>query len=359
LSLAIVLDVTNSSAHGAARPKVLQLGLSFSADSTKVATCGDHVRVFAVPSGERLREIDRLWEDLKWTRQIAFSPTQPDLLAVGKDDDSIRILRLGQKAAVHELKAPAGMCCGVAYSADGRSLASVSTVLDEGRFQAGAIRIWDPQTGKLKRSIDREGCHLGAVALSRDGSRIAFCAGPVLEVFETTTWEQIGSVKLPMGDFAGEAFGISATFLRDEERLVVAGGVGTADRFPSEYGVLWDIDMNRSATLWDRPRHGYLYAVGSTPEGGSVTGHRLDDQRQVVIRRNSEAEVVWQTDSVRGKDNPGDVYGVCMSPDGKWVGWCDGDEVCLANATTGELVSVFQTGDRTSRNARDSLERSP
>lgn len=86
---------------------------------------------------------------------MAWSPTQPDLVATGGADDRGYLWRVGQEAfeetggAVVELGGHTDTVGSLAFSADGASLASGG--LD------GRVKVWEPSTGRCVQTLEGAG----------------------------------------------------------------------------------------------------------------------------------------------------------------------------------------------------------
>jgi WD40 repeat protein len=79
----------------------------------------------------------------------------------------------------------------VAFSPDGKTLATGSSgpILQKGSLSwvSSEIRLWDPQSGRLLRSIQGELAEVSSVAFSPDGKSLLSCDGEVVALTETLT----------------------------------------------------------------------------------------------------------------------------------------------------------------------------
>ena len=332
--------------HCLAQNRQMLFGLSFSSDSKHIATCGDRVRVFEAATGKRLTEIDEPWKNIGVSREIAFFPKDPDQLVVGPHDGPIRVLKLGQAEPVHKLEGHDGMTSALAFSMDGKSLATSSVRYIQGKAALGKLRYWDVGSGRLLHSEDRDDAGIDAVSISDDGTQLAFCTKTDLEVYDTTSWGQIGSVTLPAGNLQGEPFGMETAFGKDDGFVVVAGGIcvpsGNGCRTT---GLLWKLDLNGSATLTGGPRAGYCRSVSFTPDRTRfVSGHESGLGHQVFQIDLESGELVW-TATGGGRGGLPDPYGVRISPDGKLVAWCTSGRIHVIDAANGEEVRTIVVAD--------------
>jgi WD40 repeat protein len=79
----------------------------------------------------------------------------------------------------------------VAFSPDGKTLATGSSgpILQKGSLSwvSSEIRLWDPQSGRLLRSIQGELAEVSSMAFSPDGKSLLSCDGDVVALTETLT----------------------------------------------------------------------------------------------------------------------------------------------------------------------------
>jgi dipeptidyl aminopeptidase/acylaminoacyl peptidase len=87
-------------------------------------------------------------------------------LATGNTDKSIRLWDVATLKEVRRFQPARGAADGLAFSGDGKRLASFSN-------KEPALRIWDVATGKEIRAIDGARAPVLALALSPDGKRLA------------------------------------------------------------------------------------------------------------------------------------------------------------------------------------------
>jgi WD40 repeat protein len=96
---------------------------------------------------------------------LGVNPSGSLMAAAGRADPGVRILDVATTKEVRELLGHISDVHAVAWSADGRLLATGGA--------DGTVRVWNPATGDELRVI-RHGAPVYAVAFNRDGGRLAF-----------------------------------------------------------------------------------------------------------------------------------------------------------------------------------------
>ena len=137
--------------------------LAFSPKGESLATGSQDktIRFWEVASGTELRRIEAKDE----VSAIAYSPNGKLLAWVGEEDPTIRLVDLVGKKADKLLKGPAGWVYSIAFSRDGKLLASGG--------HGGKIFLWDVNTGKQLRHWQAFGFRVGHLAFSPDGKILA------------------------------------------------------------------------------------------------------------------------------------------------------------------------------------------
>ena len=343
------------------REQPIYLGLSFSADGCHLATCGDRVRIFDLRTGRRVPELEtageppktdaeaepewrwpwRVGRDERISRVIAFSPTEPNVLAVGFDSGLIQLWRFGAVRVRQDLTREMGEPRALAFTPNGEFLMSASTKFQFQKPPKGHLISWRTAGGRRLRVLERDRS-IEALSISRDGQQLAFCAGNTLELIEPETFEEIGTAVLPTGDRKGIPFGTQTGFANDDQQLYIAGAISEPlGKKTRAAGSLWALDLKDAGTieLIDAPSAEMLRALATSPDGRRVITSRPARNgrlQTIALREAATGDLIWSADRLFSEPDS-----IRFSPDGRFVAWCQSNRLELADALTGETVWTF------------------
>ena len=148
----------------------------------------DSVRLWDADSGQlvhRWKVPTNEWRDTR----VAFSPGG-ELLASGSFDGRIRLWDVNSKAEYAVLEKHADAIKDVAFSPDGRWLASAGDIRDL------TVRIWDVEKKSLVEILKGHAESVYSLAWNRAGTLLASGAiDGTIRIWDTSTWREVGLLK--------------------------------------------------------------------------------------------------------------------------------------------------------------------
>jgi WD40 repeat protein len=214
-------------------------GVAFSPDGQRLATSsldqhGQRVRVWDLDSGRELWSADG-------HAGAVFSPDGKRLAGYRGEGLTVWDATTGQE--VLTLRGHTGAIQGVAFSRDGRRLASGG--------DRGELKVWDAATGQEVHSLVGHKYEVMAVAFSPDGKRLVSGGGFAPRAGELKVWDATTGQELL--DLKGHAQTVrSVAFSPDGKRLASGGG------WPGKPGELkvWDASRAQQRQPWGLVDHG-------------------------------------------------------------------------------------------------------
>ena len=266
-----------------------------------------------------------------------------------------------------------GGVLSIAYSPDGRTLASGHSIDRYHGDEFGTVRLWDLETGENIRTLDGHPSDVRSVAFSRDGGTLAIASGySSLSLWDAAT----GTQKRQLGGYTGS---VSSVAFSPDVRTVARGSWDSTIR-------LWDAvtgthkytlkghterirsiafspnsrtlasgssvdrhDSSQGGTvrLWDTVTGSHKYTLAG--HGNSITsvafspdGRTLASGGGVVRLYNVATGVHIRT--LDGQN--GEIIGVAFSPDGNTLASATGGQIRLWHADTGALKHTLNGGSR-------------
>jgi WD40 repeat protein/serine/threonine protein kinase len=303
---------------------------------------------------------------------VQFSSDGRQIAAVA-DSLTLWDARTGQR--LFTCRDPDGVLEGVAFSPDGRRLATVGGLI--GVHPNREVMIWDARTG---REIQRLSGHVGglrSVAFSPDGSRLASCGvDQTIKLWDTASGEEVFTLRGHLDNV------FTVAFSADGNQLVSAGvdktvriwdatpleGKPTSDHLtlrghtgavtdvafhPTDANTLVSAGVDGTVRVWNarsdeeldilRVPPGWILKVAYSPDGHKLAVESMDLARAITT--------IWDTAATADPTNEfrsqtGVDMCMAFSPDGQYVasgGMASENmvyDVRIRNVATGELTSV-------------------
>jgi WD40 repeat protein len=245
--------------------------LAFPDPGTLVAASPLQVRVLDARTGDTRRELDVSFESSEGhhghaTIPFALSPDRA-ALAFGTTFHDLRLVGARDLRSVRSWRSRLGTASALAFSPDGRNLASAVD---------GFIYVWDPATGRRAEPFERHAGGISAVAFTPGGKRVATAASDdAVMVWDAAT----GRLVRRLGE--GNPVGRYARASPDGRLLAVWGVEGCT---------LWNLD---SGMLLHRLPPPIAEMAAFSASGDSVTfGWRVEPIRVCEVATGKELRQV-------------------------------------------------------------------
>ena len=300
------------SLQGHAKPV---MNISFSPDGQRLASASSDwtVKLWDLASGQELQPFTG---PIAAVACLSFCPDDKQRLAAGTWNGTVHVWNgLNGKASL-SIKAHPSEVLGVAFSADGKHVASGG--------QDGKVKLWDAVTGKeLPLTLKGHAAAVTSVAFSRDGKLLASASkDKTVKIWDALTGKELWSLPVAavdVNDITCVAFSI------DGQRLAWADRGGAIK--------VWDIKDKKE--LFAKTEHSSgITTVAFAPADGYLASAGQDGR---IILWDAQGNLVLSL-----KGHSGGVMSLSFSSDGKRLASASKDgTVKLWDARTGQAIKTF------------------
>jgi WD40 repeat protein len=306
------------------------------------------IRLNEVESG---KEIWSFLDEALLPQSLSFHP-QSSLLAVAFSKHTVKILNAMTGKEQLTLQGKGRGITAVAFSPNGKEIASASWNMTKERGVWGIVEIWDSQTGTLLKQLEYGEKPLVSIAYSPDGQYLAVGSWEVqktVALWNTTSW---AAAELLSSEEDGQYKAVQSIQFSPDSRLLAAGGKDGKIR-------VWNVQTKqRIATLGGLGvgHTKWINSIGFSPDGLSLLSastdqtiriwdlHKREEKAVLLAHTNSvkslafapNGEVLfsaghpeikrWNLSKFAGKSkktdqliHAGSVYGIDFSNDGKYI----------------------------------------
>lgn len=271
-------------------------GVAFAADGTTFATAGDDrtVRLWDVLTGEELMSFT-IDERVSDTHAVALSPDGRLLASGVRNTVHVWDLETGKKTAIE--KAHRGVIVSLVFTPDSKAVVSCG----------GAVRMWNVADGKRLREFqatpgDRGHC---AIALSRDGRVLASVHYDKIRIWNPESGALVRTIDDYINSYGVRTHAVALS--PDGETLAVRG--------PDHAVLLYDVASGRPILPFPDAHRDSIWSMDVSPSG-----------RILATGSSDQTLRLWDIGSGRllrrlrfGQGHSAGIRSVAFSPEGDMV----------------------------------------
>jgi WD40 repeat protein/uncharacterized caspase-like protein len=236
--------------------------IAFSADSKKLLTVSDAVRVWDVASWRELKTLDTTSVNPSGFTGgeggMALSPDGNQLARVdtGGGKTQIKFLDLTSARETRTVNLPHSQIDSleISFTTDGRLVAA--GIVEK------KLKVWDITTNQTERELGVTAKDYSPIKFSHDGRLVALAEGYTIRLWEVASGRELPTLNVPntgvYADTGGTFIGFS-----DDGKKVATGGFGTQT-------LLWETETGKQLLPF-KGRSNAAYAVAFSADGNQLT----------------------------------------------------------------------------------------
>ena len=279
----------------------------FSPDSRLVALRG---AIWDVETGRIIADMEN--EADLYIR--AFAPDGSTLAGSAAGHGGIQIWNIANRQPMTKLVGHGSRIDSVAFMREGLSVLSVSA---PNRVDLKHARLWDVETGGLKRDMEQ----IEAAAASPDGKSAAISSYRAIQIMDPFTGKTTA-------ELSGHSVGVM-TFSTDGTRLAFGQG--------GSYGSVqvWNTATGKLSERFTKTLR-RVHSIAFSPDGKTIAGG--GESEKLLLWDAYDGRVIKELE-----DRAGEVYSVAFSPNGLTLASAGrGGAIRLWNVETGQTRSILQ-----------------
>jgi WD40 repeat protein/uncharacterized caspase-like protein len=296
--------------------------IGFTADSKKLVTISDAIRVWDTASWQAIKTIETSAINASGYTGgeggVALSPDGNQLARVEADGSKtlVRILDLSTGAPTRSIDLPHRQIDSLefSYTTDGRLLAA--GIVEK------KLKLWDLTTKQSERELGSTAKDYSPIRFSRNGRVVALAEGYTIKLWDVATARELPTVTVPNNGVFAQSGGAFFGFNADGKKIAT-GGFGTPT-------MLWDTETgNQLLTL--KGRSNMAYAVAFSADGNQLA---------------AGGRTRWDLRTGRGlrlTKSPSDKLFAMPSPDGKRIALFapNDNAITILDTTTGRPLQTL------------------
>lgn len=265
---------------------------------------------------------------------VAFNPTQKIVaLAVW---DRVVLLSLTGDLPLRSLEGRRGRITALAFSGDGKTLATANTEVNEKQEKIGTVQIWNLEDGSLRKTLEGDMNDVQqAVAISPNGQMVAASGW-----YGATLWKSDGTWHKKLEGHGGA---VNTINFSPDGKMIATGGVDKTVKLWKKDGTLYNNLVGHNDAVEAvkfNPTNNQIIASASddntvklwqidstlvqTLDGhkGVVNAVAFSHDGKIIASASNDGTVkLWQLSgsSLKTLSHNNQVYSVAFSPDGKTI----------------------------------------